>query len=496
MKSDRFKPSSQTIVLLSLLFSSLLFYALFWSGHHYSIDGVVMFQYAKALLFQRSFVMTPPVVWGDFSFTVSKWAIGMSLAYIPILTLLAATIYRGDPTFQQIPYQPGNPFNIELLINEPYRASSWLNPLVTATTVLILYLLARRLKMPANRAYLASLLLGIASPAAVYAKFDFAQPLAALLLLLTLLFMLHWHGHRPFWLVLAGFCLGLASLTRTEFLLFPAPFLAASVFFLPQTEGNWSFWSQDRRRNGLLFTTPVGLFVLVHLYLNQIRFGSLLSVGYSPTSEFNFTPVHIIIAFIGNLFSPGRGCVVFFPLTLFAGWGLVSLFRKDRWAAYLLGGTTIGLMLLYATWNDWGGGISWGPRFLIPILPYLVLLGVQGFFSLRWPTNWLRTVVFILFILSGFVATLQGLLFNFLDFFGQAQLTPEQVVTGYYNFQFQYSPLFASWQGLTTPEQWDIFWLRNSESQPVFLMTAVICIILLSFTISRGRDHANSITNS
>jgi hypothetical protein len=55
-------------------------YATVWSGHHYSIDGVIYFQYAKSVLFHGAFIMDPPIRWG-FDISAPELSIGMSIAH-------------------------------------------------------------------------------------------------------------------------------------------------------------------------------------------------------------------------------------------------------------------------------------------------------------------------------------------------------------------------------------------------------------------------------
>jgi hypothetical protein len=461
----------------------LSYYMLIWSGNHYSIDGVVMFQYAKGILFQHSLFMSPPVVWGDFEFAVSKWAIGMSLAYVPILFFLSLTFFRGDTSFQEIPFMPDTPFNRELLINQPYQYSSWLNPVLTALTATVIFLIARKLKLTVKQSAAVALVFGIASPAAVYAKYDFAQPLASFLLILSLYFLLTAQKKGHIFILLSGFFLGLGILTRTEFLLFPAPvFMLAAYFSKPDLPGKTGFPSISRQFPKMLsMGAGIAAIVLVIFYLNHVRFGSILSFGYLPDSEFDFSIKHFFTALTGNLISPGRGILVFFPLALFIGLGFRTFFKQNRFAALLLAAIPVGMLGFYSFWVDWGGGHSWGPRFLVPALPYITILGVKGLLSIQRLKEKQKRGLLSAFIFIGFAVSLQGILFNILDFYRKLQLPGSAMADGTYHFHWRHSPLFTDWNSLMKPEQWDIFWLRHSSEGGIhwlYLAAPIICFLL------------------
>jgi hypothetical protein len=99
-----------TLKSLTLIFTTcVLAYLLFWSGKHYSIDGIVMFEYAKSLLFQGSSHIDPPIYWANQEIRTSVWSLGQTLVYMPILLALAS-IFLGNVIYRQIPYDPHNPY--------------------------------------------------------------------------------------------------------------------------------------------------------------------------------------------------------------------------------------------------------------------------------------------------------------------------------------------------------------------------------------------------
>lgn len=435
-----------------------------------------MFQYAKAILFDHSLFMDPPVRWG-IDFTVGKWPIGLSLFYIPILAILSWTIFRNDDAIKKIPYDPNLPYNPVLMENRPYLFSSVLNPIITAFSAVILYMLCLRLGFSQKKAAAAALVFALASPAAAYAKFDFAQPLASLFLLLTFLFLLKARDNGTLNLVVAGVSFGIAILVRPELLIF-TPILLLAVFFLWSQPGAKPIPTFTHQIKNLLgFTLPVIVFSLINQYINYLRFGSWFSVGYSPSSDFSFDPKIFATALIGNLISPGRGIIIFFPLSVLSWIGLRKLFHIDRWMAWVLTSFIFGSLLLYSAWKDWGAGISWGPRFFIPILPYLTLLAFLGFDALeKWPKS-SRAALFITFIILGGIIALKGLLFNFLGFYGAFELPQNVIDLGNYNFLPQYSPALMGWESFIILGNYDPYWLQKKNIQMSNGWTLIVMLI-------------------
>jgi hypothetical protein len=173
---------------------------------------------------------------------------------------------------------------------------------------------------------------------------------------------------------------------------------------------------------------------------------------------------------LGNLVSPGRGILFFFPVGIGAAFGARRLLRTNRpFALALLSSISI-LLFLYPVWRLWDAGTSWGPRFFIPIVPYLSILAL-----LSLPENLSRRALSALGLLVclGFVVTLQGLLFNFLDFYNALPLTYEQRRQGFYHFSFANSPIFSSWSGLAHPASYDIRWLSSGGASHHAVVLAV-----------------------
>jgi hypothetical protein len=74
------------------------------------------------------------------------------------------------------------------------------------------------------------------------------------------------------------------------------------------------------------------------------------------------------------LVSPYRGLFFGSPVLLLGAWGLWLLWKRGRRAeAALATGIVLAFLTMNAAFNGWHGGYSYGPRYLIPALPFLAL---------------------------------------------------------------------------------------------------------------------------
>ncbi len=168
--------------------------------------------------------------------------------------------------------------------------------------------------------------------------------------------------------VFAGILLGLGVLFR------PTAILALPGLFI--------ICRKWRNIIGSTFGLAFGISIL-GIY-NQLRFGSLIETGYlqawltaNPelTSASGFSAARILPQTIALWASPGKGLLLFSPI-------LLSLFmirpsvweRKSRIVTVILTTTTIYTFFYAANFSWHGSAWCWGPRYLVPIIPLLILL--------------------------------------------------------------------------------------------------------------------------
>jgi hypothetical protein len=205
-----------------------------------------------------------------------------------------------------------------------------------------------------------ALLLVFATPLWPYSGFGFNQPLAALLLWSAVLCAVRARGGSRRAAMLGGVLAGLAVLTRHEMFL-AAPLLVAYVAI-------------GRGRAGAAVAFLAGLAPMAVLWgvYNWIRFGSPLESGYLRDATPGLGAPFLQGAW-GLLFSSYSSIFLYCPLVLLAGAGLAALWRRDRSTALLFISLTAVFFVLYASLANWMAGRAYGPRYLVPLLPAVIL---------------------------------------------------------------------------------------------------------------------------
>jgi hypothetical protein len=265
------------------------------------------------------------------------------------------------------------------------RAALLLNPLLTAWTGALIYRLGCMFQWNQAASLFAALSYGLATLAWPYTQEFFSEPLCAWGLLLAFHALQRYRQLRyKRYLFLSGLAWGLAYLARTINLVTLPIFLAAAltiVFEPAHVEGSLLRQLIQRQRLSALlrrywrplvfFLFPVVLSGALSLWWNWLRFGSVWDTGYLESERFNGD---WLFGIFGLLLSPGRGIIWYSPVLLLGVFGLRWFWRNQRLSFTLIALLSLCYLLLYAKWYMWHGGFSWGPRFLVPALPFWALL--------------------------------------------------------------------------------------------------------------------------
>ncbi len=159
---------------------------------------------------------------------------------------------------------------------------------------------------------------------------------------------------------------------------YPA-FLQAGILFL------YSFLRlRSSRKRSLFFAAGLLPFVILMLGYNYAIFGTPFDVTYRHMSD----QIHVAQhsegfvgmglpngkALLALLFSTGRGLFFFSSVLLLSIPGLLLLTRNQqfRLEGILILAITCSNLLFHAGMSNWDGGWSLGPRYLTPIVPFLM----------------------------------------------------------------------------------------------------------------------------
>lgn len=416
----------------------LVFYLISYSGLLHSIDELSSLAVAESLIagegwhtnqleWERSWSPSQSAVGHDGNL-YSKKGIAVSLLTLPLLAVGKAWNAVGA-------------VQVALLIT----------PLFLAFAALLFFLAIRKMDYSIGTCAIVVLSWGLTTPTWPYAKTLFSEPLTAAVLIVSLYGAISFRravtpGANLRYAAITGTGLSLAIMLKQANSLLVIPFMLYGVSIVAREKLPVFRWRAIIRW-ALIFVITTSIGVGVTLIYNAERFGTPWSPPLEPAERFT-TPLHI--GLIGLLISPGKGLLWYTPLTWLLLLALPEWRRQNRLPDLLLAlGSFVTLLFLYAGWFDWPGGRAWGPRFLVAVLPALVLMispALSRLFQKR-STKVERLFIATVLLLSLF-AQLPGVLIDFDRQEGlevQAGITVAQRL-----WSWNYSPLVTYWSALRT----------------------------------------------
>jgi hypothetical protein len=341
-------------------------YLITYRGIFRSVDELAMFSLAESLV-QTHSLHTPQLEFARYHNYVGRLEPLQSLLATPLYWLAVHSDRLGNIQFVML-------FNV----------------LITAVTASVLYALLLDLDHPPRRAALAALIYGLATIAWPYSRGFFREPLLSLLLTTAAYSLFRWQRTRSIrWGVLSVLCLLLSLVTKVTSSM---AWLAFALAFA--LEPGLSKRRRLGRLLGLVVIGTAGSILLDAAY--RMRLGRSVLDDLTGLPVWN-EPSLLLTRFFGLTLGSGRGLFVFSPILVLALPGLVFLWHRRRVAAILCLSVLVVFLLGYSTYDMWHGGLSWGSRFLVPIVP-LLLVPVAEWLS-RAKGMW-RGVTILLAVLS------------------------------------------------------------------------------------------------
>ncbi|MCK4329508.1 hypothetical protein KAX02_06660, partial [candidate division WOR-3 bacterium] len=338
---------------LWIFISFVSLYTLTMSGHIYSYDDVIKLKVTKSIIERRTIAIGEP---GEDKMVFSPFPIGPSIAYIP-LYLLGRFISSHNSSF------PAEEI-IEFCV-------SWYNIPITALIIVFFYFLLIDVGYNKKSSLLTSIILGLGTQLWPYSKQLWSEPTVALLLIISLI-IFNKYKRMPCVskALFLGIFVGLYGCFRPETIICGIPFIVA-VCVIPK---NTRF---DKRLIYLVsFIIGIAIFYSSNFIYNYARYNSFFDFGYSTsTDKLTSVSTYLNLGFFkgfGRLFfSLSKSIIVFsFPIILFF-FSFKKFYSHNRTIALLL----IAEILLVTGLFCFKGGSSWswGPRYLVYIVPLFIL---------------------------------------------------------------------------------------------------------------------------
>lgn len=335
-------------------------------------DTTIRIELAENILNHASFVMQgwklqnpphmkleyydPRVSLGVGGFTYSTYLLGQPLAIIPF-----------DVLGQNLAQHEAWPFGPTVI---------WIDrlvgPLFGALEVTLFFLFAVRLGYGLRRSLALTLIFGFASSVWPDEQSVLEHTEVAFFLLWAayLAFRFRDQGRGWWYPALAGFVLGGAAITRYQ-----DAFLAgvALTFYFLWPGRRFRGWKPadflPRIRAEILFGLGVLPSLLLDAWYDWVRFGSPLASGHHE-KVFGY-PIWLGAA--GLVLSPGKGLLWFSPVIFLLIIALPRFRRRYPTLAVTFLLLPIIMVLLYGYVTYWHGDPAWGPRYIYPALPFLIL---------------------------------------------------------------------------------------------------------------------------
>ena len=190
------------------------------------------------------------------------------------------------------------------------------------------------------------------------------------------------------YLIIASVSLGLAFLSRADAALFIAPLFLYLILYTRKEK------IKTRIKTFLAYSIPLALAYVVYYVLPSFRFDYSNITPKLGTTSIAITNIaeakavilplqnipilnHLIdfplyIGGFGMLFSPGVGLLIFCPILFLIFLAFPDFFKRNKPECILFIVFFGCFIYYYGTTNTWHGLVSWGERYLVVIIPFLM----------------------------------------------------------------------------------------------------------------------------
>jgi hypothetical protein len=296
----------------------------------------------------------------------------------------------------------------------------FVNSMFIALTAVIIFCICIEVLRSNKIAFAISLIYCVCSFVWPYNTTFWVQPLQGLLLVSSTYFILltshRNHSYLCNYVIerkrrsflfagLAGLSLGLSVFAHPTSLIFIPAFLGYSFFSVMRYQ----------KMDFILMLVILGTVLFYAGLTNYVRYHSFTEFGYG---YFSTLAAHNgWKGLIGLFLSPGAGLIFYFPLAILLPLGAKYMYKENKSLFYLCLYIIVANWIYYGTLSfgfepaSWSGGVAWGPRYLLPVLPFMLIILGYIFRKIK-KSIFLKSIVLGL-CLAGFYVNLSGVLIWF-----------------------------------------------------------------------------------
>lgn len=428
-----------------------LFLALFaFSGHLYVVDEIMIYKTTMSIL-EEGDVSLDGIIKISVQNPRGEWV----CPFPPGQTLLSIPLYllgRAGAALTSV-----EPKRVTLVTRSVVM---WLNGMLYAVGLLLVFRLAKQWGANQRQAVLVTLALAVGSIWWVYSQTLYRQVPSAVLTILVVERLAALPAANRFRQVnLIGGITATLILFRMDGMLMILVIVMGLLWRETSRGIPISFETRRLLECAVIFGWFCLAMVLMLIY-NTIRSGNPLDFSTFPYG-FDYP---LIISIPNYIWGLHMSIFLYSPPLLLVPLALPALWRRNRRDAAIVLSITIMYFYVYGKYNNWGGGVSWGPRFTLVETP--LWFATLGPWLAEHPNRWKTLAVGITTVL-GFPIQILGIVLD--------QLIVEDL-------SFLHEAEWENW--------FDTWWLYSWDTCPIAIVTLMlllgVSLLWVSLQIYRG----------
>ncbi len=216
---------------------------------------------------------------------------------------------------------------------------------------------------------LAVLSLGISTMFAHYSQTLFSEPFQAFLLLSVFFFYLKSKSSsKLLYLHLSAFLLGYNLFSKTAGCIYYIPFFLYLLFELYKNKNIFEYCG--------IFAVYIAYLIIftgINFFYNYYRFGNILDFG-GVDMVFISAYHNPLIGIKGFLFDKSKGIFITNPIFILIFFSYSRKFKKNNKIIFAALIFFLTALLFHSFLVYWPGAFCWGPRYILPVFPFIFLL--------------------------------------------------------------------------------------------------------------------------